>query len=245
MITPSGAPPIPITAWTPVPWTAHEIAADRSPSLMSLMRAPVERTSAISDSWRGRSRMMTVMSCTRRRSASAIRWQFSAGGRVMSTPPAATGPTHSFSRYVSGACVSPPFSEAARTVIASPWPVATRLVPSSGSTAMSTAAASSPWPSWRPTCSPMYSIGARSRSPSPMTIVPAMSVSSIALRIASTAARSASSRSPRPMNRAEAIAAASVTRTISSASSCSIEPRPVSTRMQGHAEDEASALQRA
>ena len=68
----------------------------------------------------------------------------------------------------------------------------------------------------------MYSIGASSRSPSPMTIVPAMSVSSIVRRIASVAARSASSRSPRPMNRADAIAAASVTRTISSASSCSM-----------------------
>src|SRR5438477_2602550 len=56
-----------------------------------------------------------------------------------------------------------------------------------------------------------------------MTIVPAISSSSIVRRIASTAARSASTRSPRPMNRAEASAAASVTRTISSASS-STEP---------------------
>ena len=120
--------------------------------------------------------------------------------------------------------MSPPFSEAASTVIASPWPVATRLVPSSGSTAMSTASTASS--SWRPTRSPMYSIGASSRSPSPITIVPAMSVSSIARRIASVAARSASSRSPRPMKRADAIAAASVTRTISSASSCSIN-RPL------------------
>ena len=55
-----------------------------------------------------------------------------------------------------------------------------------------------------------------------MTIVPAMSISSIVRRIASVAARSASIRSPRPMNRADAMAAASVTRTISSARSCSI-----------------------
>ena len=88
---------------------------------------------------------------------------------------------------------------------------------------MSTAATASSSPSWRPTCSPMYSIGASSRSPSPITIVPAMSVSSIVLRIASVAARSASWRSPRPMNRADAIAAASVTRTISRASSCSMD----------------------
>ena len=63
----------------------------------------------------------------------------------------------------------------------------------------------------------MYSIGASSRSPSPMTIVPSISISSIATRMASVASRSASIRSPRPISRADAIAAASVTRTISSA----------------------------
>ena len=68
----------------------------------------------------------------------------------------------------------------------------------------------------------MYSIGASSRSPSPMTIRPAKSISSIVRRIASVAAASAPSVSPRPMNRADSIAAASVTRIISSASSCSI-----------------------
>ena len=41
--------------------------------------------------------------------------------------------------YVSGAWVRPPASDAARTVIAPAWPWATRLVPSSGSTAMSIA----------------------------------------------------------------------------------------------------------
>jgi hypothetical protein len=81
-----------------VPWTAQLIAADRSPSLISLIRAPVERTSAIRSACRGRSRMMIVMSDVFRRSASAIRWQFSDGDAVMSTAPAATGPTHSFSR---------------------------------------------------------------------------------------------------------------------------------------------------
>jgi hypothetical protein len=124
---------------------------------------------------------------------------------------------------VSGAFVRPPFSDAASTVSAPPWPVATRFVPSSGSTAMSTASAA---PSCRPTFSPMYSIGASSRSPSPMTMVPAMSASSMVRRIASVAAWSASSRMPRPMNRADAIAAASVTRTISSASSCSMANPP-------------------
>ena len=78
-MTPSGAPPMPITAWTPVPDTAQLIAADRSPSPMSLIRAPAARTSAMRSSWRGRSRMTTVMSLTFRRSASAIRPRFSVG----------------------------------------------------------------------------------------------------------------------------------------------------------------------
>ena len=89
-------------------------------------------------SWRGRSRMTTVMSLTLRPSASAMRPRFSVGLTRMSTWPAATGPTHSFSRYVSGAWIRPPASDAARTVIAPAWPWATRFVPSSGSTAMST-----------------------------------------------------------------------------------------------------------
>src|ERR1700693_5226179 len=48
-----------------------------------------------------------------------------------------------------------------------------------------------------------------------MTMVPVMSASSIARRMASTAARSAPSRSPRPMRRAAAIAPASVAATAS------------------------------
>ena len=39
-----------------------------------------------------------------------------------------------------------------------------------------------------PTFSPMYSIGAASRSPSPMTMVPSIGTESIVRRIASTAA---------------------------------------------------------
>ena len=123
--------------------------------------------------------------------------------------------------YVSGAWVRPPSSDAASTVIAPAWPWATRFVPSSGSTAMSTAGASARALPVSPTRSPMYSIGASSRSPSPMTIRPANSISSMVRRIASVAAASASSFSPRPMNRAESMAAASVTRTISRARSCS------------------------
>ena len=51
--TPSGAPPVPITAWTPVPTTAAAMPAERSPSPIRRMRAPVLRMSAISCSWRG------------------------------------------------------------------------------------------------------------------------------------------------------------------------------------------------
>jgi hypothetical protein len=68
-----------------------------------------------------------------------------------------------------------------------------------------------------PTFSPMYSIGASSRSPSPITTVPRMSMVSKARRMASTATWSASMRSPRPMRRADASAAASVMRTTSRA----------------------------
>src|SRR5687767_5164215 len=115
----------------------------------------------------------------------------------------------------------PPGSAAARTAVALADPVATRFVPSSGSTAMSTAVAAS----GLPTCSPMNSIGALSRSPSPMTIVPLISASSIALRMAVTAAWSAPIRSPRPMRRAAAIAPASVARTASAMISLSMAQR--------------------
>ena len=53
-----------------------------------------------------------------------------------------------------------------------------------------------------PTFSPMNSIGASSRSPSPMTMVPSMSTVSMSLRMASTATWSEYFRSPWPMVRA-------------------------------------------
>src|SRR5262245_3498292 len=59
-------------------------------------------------------------------------------------------------------------------------------------------------------------MGASSRSPSPMTMVPRICRSLNALRMASTAAWSAAFSSPRPISRAEAIDAASVSRTASS-----------------------------
>src|SRR6185437_2408767 len=88
--------------------------------------------------------------------------------------------------------------------------LAQSVVPSSGSTAMSTLK-----PPLEPTCSPMNSIGASSISPSPMTTVPSMGRLFSSRRIASTAAWSAAFSSPRPRSRAALTAARSVTRTIS------------------------------
>ena len=68
-----------------------------------------------------------------------------------------------------------------------------------------------------PTFSPIYSIGASSISPSPITTVPSIATASKARRMASTAAPSASFLLPRPIQRLAASAAASVTRTSSSA----------------------------
>src|SRR5258708_1686447 len=91
-------------------------------------------------------------------------------------------------------------------------PLAVIVVPSSGSSAMSIGG---PFPV--PTFSPIKSIGASSRSPSPMTTVPAIDRLLSASRIASTAAWSAAFSSPRPIQRDAESAAASVTRTASSA----------------------------
>ena len=62
----------------------------------------------------------------------------------------------------------------------------------------------------------MYSIGASSRSPSPMTMVPSIGTVSISVRIASTATWSDRCRSPWPIVCAQAMAACSTTRRNSS-----------------------------
>src|SRR5258705_9932574 len=154
--------------------------------------------------------MTMVRSLTSRLSDCAMIRRFSATGRSRSTLPRAGAPTTSFSMYVSGACRRPPGSDTAMTAHALGRPFATGFVPSRGSTAMWTSG-----PSPRPTRSPMKSIGASSRSPSPMTIIPLKRASSIVLRIASTAAWSASLLFPWPIQCAAAIAAASVMRTSS------------------------------
>ena len=98
------------------------------------------------------------------------------------------------------------------TAIALGIPSAHRRVPSSGSTATST---SGGLPS--PISSPLWSIGASSFSPSPITTTPSMWIVWSTACMPSTAAWSAASLSPRPIQRALARAAASVTRTSSSA----------------------------
>src|ERR1700761_6923719 len=104
-----------------------------------------------------------------------------------------------------------PGSAIAITASAFDIALAVRVVPSKGSSAMSTA--NPPCP----TFSPMNSMGASSRSPSPITTVPSIGRTLKAARIASTAAWSASCSLPRPIWAKAAIAAASVTRTASSA----------------------------
>src|SRR3954470_23789491 len=105
-----------------------------------------------------------------------------------------------------------PRSATAMTATAFGMPFAISVVPSIGSTATSHSA---PVPS--PTSSPLYSIGASSFSPSPMTTTPFMLTVPMRARIASTAAPSPPFLSPRPTQRPAAIAAASVTRTSSRA----------------------------
>jgi len=93
-------------------------------------------------------------------------------------------------------------------------PNAKGLVPSRGSTATSHSG-----PDPLPTCSPIYSIGASSISPSPITTRPAIGRSANILRIAAVAAASACCLFPRPTQGAQLTAAAAVTPT--NASACS------------------------
>ena len=65
-------------------------------------------------------------------------------------------------------------------------------------------------PCIEPRGSPIHSIGASSRSPSPMATRPSKGTVSKTARMASTAAPSAALRSPRPLQAEAATAAASV-----------------------------------
>src|ERR671935_2549847 len=198
---------------TPVPPRAAAIAGATSPSRIRLTAAPASRSSPIRSSCRSRSRTTTLRSRTEIPLAFATAFTLSVGDALMSTTSIPSGPTAIFSMYTAAPgknIVSR--SATAITAIAFGWPFAVRRVPSSGSTATSTAG---PLPS--PTGSPLKSIGASSFSPSPITTTPSMATVSSIRRMASTAAWSAAFLSPRPTQRAAAIAAASVTRTSSSA----------------------------
>jgi hypothetical protein len=89
----AGAPPMPISAWMFVPATAAEMPAERSPSPMRRMRAPAERTSAMSLRWRERSRTMTVKSSMSRLSLRAMALRLSLTAASMSMAPRHEGPT--------------------------------------------------------------------------------------------------------------------------------------------------------
>ncbi|EDN56842.1 hypothetical protein VEx25_0188 [Vibrio antiquarius] len=168
------------------------IEAATSPSGTAKTRTPIACISAITSSWRGFARVITTRVSSGLFRAFATFSRFSFNGFSKSITPFAPGPTTSFSMYISGALRKLPFSPAASTASAFDCPIAVMRVPSIGSTAIST---SSPP---IPTCSPMYSIGASSISPSPMTISPLISVLFSRVRITSTAAPSAAFLSPRP-----------------------------------------------
>ncbi len=133
---------MPSSTSMPVAGSAVASAPPTSPSVISRMRTPALRTSATSSSWRGRSRMTAVRSSTRTRLASAIAARLWVALRRMSIAPRAIGPTAILFMYVSGAFRNCPCSAIATTASASPRPFAHRLVPSSGSTAMSISGAS-------------------------------------------------------------------------------------------------------
>ena len=120
---------------------------------------------------------------------------------------------------MSGAFNKLPLDPIAITDITFGRPFAIKVVPSNGSTAMSTSILSL---ALFPTFSPIYNIGASSSSPSPITTSPLIFTDSKAFLIASTAAPSAPFLSPLPINFDDTKAAASVTLTSSSAKFLSI-----------------------
>ena len=93
VMMPSGVPPMPASMSVPELGRHAEIAPATSPSEISRMRAPASRTSAMSCSWRGRSRMHTVTSRTDSPLTLATARTFSPIGAVMSMTSTASGPT--------------------------------------------------------------------------------------------------------------------------------------------------------
>src|SRR4051794_25424755 len=211
--TPSGVPPMPQRRSTGDSGCTASNAADTSPCEMKRMRAPARRISSTASSCRSRFSIITVTSRTSTPFSLAIRPTVSVNGRSRSSRCAKAGCAAIFSMYTAGPGSNiVPRSDIAITANARGEPSAARVVPSRGSTAMSVCGGD---PS--PMCSPLYSIGASSFSPSPITTTPSICTVSSISRIASTAAPSAFSFSPSPTHRAAASAPYSVTRTNSMA----------------------------
>mmetsp|Transcript_11190 Transcript_11190/g.24092 ORF Transcript_11190/g.24092 Transcript_11190/m.24092 type:complete len:217 (+) Transcript_11190:2324-2974(+) len=213
-MTPSGVPPMPIMTSTGAPALATSMAPPTSPSEMRRMRAPASRHWRTRSACRGRSSISTVTSLMGLSRARATASRFWATLLFRLTVWAGTwGPTASFSMYITGPGSNrEPRLASAMTETAPLRPCAVRVVPSRGSTAMSTGME---LPS--PMRSPQYSMGASSFSPSPITTTPSICTLFSTFRIMSTAALSAAFLSPLPSHRPLASAAASVTRTSSKA----------------------------
>ena len=92
---PSGVPPMPSIRSMPVSARAAMIAPATSPSVIRWIRAPAARTAAIRPSCRGRSRITTVTSSGEMPLALATAAMLAAGGALMSTTAAASGPVAS------------------------------------------------------------------------------------------------------------------------------------------------------
>ena len=118
--------------------------AATSPSGMAKTLTPRSYILWMASSWRGFARVTTVRSRTGFPREVATAMMFFSSERLRSITPFAPLPTIIFSIYMSGAFRNPPLSAAASTATAFAWPMAVILVPSIGSTAMSTEPTFSP-----------------------------------------------------------------------------------------------------
>ena len=234
VITPSGAPPVPITACTPVPRTAAAMPAERSPSPIRRMRAPASRMSAMSCSWRGavEDHDGEVARPRARRPWRVLR-RFSATGASMWTLPRAVGPTIDLLHVDVGrveqaaALGGGEHRDGVRRAGGAEVGALERIDGDVDAGAVRAALAARRPPRRRRASAPCRARPRRSRSGRRWPGV------SISRRIASTATWSECLRSPRPMVWAAAIAACSVTRMKSCSRSWSTRPsarRPAPAR---------------
>ena len=132
--TPSGAPPIPITAWTPVPGTAtrDRRPRDRRRRSAGCARPPCGCRRSAPRGAGGRARRPT-RSSTSRSSARASAFRLSATGAARShAGRGSAGRDHELVHVESGAWSSPPCSAAASTAIAPAPPWRTGSCPRAG-----------------------------------------------------------------------------------------------------------------